>query len=92
MCIISNVLFEYDADKSAINLQKHGVDFEKAQELWADKTVEAPARSDREPRFLLVGRLEGHCWTAIFTNRAGRIRIISVRRSTKHEIAFYNSR
>jgi|GEM_PF-1374617 len=91
VCIISIVLFEYDAHKSAINFQKHGVGFEKAQELWAGKTVEAPARSDRELRLLLVGKLDGRCWTAIFTNRLGRIRIISVRRSTKNEIAFYNS-
>ncbi len=28
--------FEYDRSKSERNLEKHGVDFEEAQELWSD--------------------------------------------------------
>jgi uncharacterized DUF497 family protein len=31
--------FEYDPDKSAANKRKHGIDFEEAQELWADSTL-----------------------------------------------------
>lgn len=35
---------EYDANKSAENKQKHGIDFEEAQELWTDADlVEIPA-------------------------------------------------
>jgi len=30
------MIFEYDRDKSDINRSKHGIDFEKAQELWSD--------------------------------------------------------
>jgi uncharacterized DUF497 family protein len=30
------VPFEYNLDKSRANLQKHGIDFEQAQELWND--------------------------------------------------------
>ena len=31
--------FEYDWSKSESNLEKHGIDFEEAQELWAGNTV-----------------------------------------------------
>jgi uncharacterized DUF497 family protein len=29
--------FEYDPAKSVSNLEKHGIDFEQAQELWRDE-------------------------------------------------------
>ena len=29
-------MFEYDPDKSAANLAKHGIDFEAVQALWTD--------------------------------------------------------
>ena len=30
-------MFEYDPDKSLINLEKHGMDFDEAQNLWLDE-------------------------------------------------------
>ena len=52
--------FEYDPRKSAENKRKHGIDFEEAQELWADfGLVEIPARTVDEPRWLLVGKIDG---------------------------------
>jgi uncharacterized DUF497 family protein len=29
-------MFEFDPAKSAANLEKHGIDFEAVQALWAD--------------------------------------------------------
>ena len=29
--------FEYDRAKSDANVEKHGIDFEQAQELWRDE-------------------------------------------------------
>ena len=84
--------FEYDPDKSAANKTKHGIDFEEAQTLWGDeRLVEAPARTDDEPRFLAVGKIGDTYWSAIFTRRSERIRIISVRRARKMEIEHYES-
>ncbi|HVL99582.1 MAG TPA: hypothetical protein VM324_09860 [Egibacteraceae bacterium] len=35
--------FEFDADKSAANAAKHGIDFDQAQRLWQDSLrVEIP--------------------------------------------------
>ena len=76
--------------KSATNRDKHGIDFEVAKALWDDpRLIEAPALTSDEPRFLAVGRIGGRCWTAVFTMRGARVRIISVRRARKEEEARY---
>jgi uncharacterized DUF497 family protein len=82
--------FEYDAERSAANKAKHGIDFDEAQALWDDpRLLEAPARTDDEPRFLAVGRIGEKHWSAIFTLRGARLRLISVRRARKQEIEIY---
>ncbi len=84
--------FEYDAGKSAENKRKHGIDFEEAQELWADAhLVEVPARTTDEPRWLLIGMIDEKHWSAVITRRGENIRLISVRRSRDEEVAIYES-
>lgn len=83
--------FEYDSEKSAANATKHGIDFEEAQALWSDPfLIEAPALTEDKPRFLAVGRIGAKHWTAVFTWREGRLRIISVRRARRKEIERYD--
>jgi uncharacterized protein len=82
--------FEFDPAKSAANKAKHRIDFVEAQALWLDEAfVEAPAKTDDEPRFLVVGRIAGKHWSAVCVRREGRTRIISVRRARKEEIDRY---
>jgi uncharacterized DUF497 family protein len=84
--------FEFDDNKSESNRSKHGIDFVEAQELWDDpELLEIPARTEDEPRFVLIGQIAGKCWSAVITYREQRIRIISVRRSRQQEIALYES-
>jgi hypothetical protein len=84
--------FEYDAEKSAENNRKHGIDFEEAQALWADPAlVEIPARTTDEPRWLLIGKIGGKCWSAVVTWRGENLRLISVRRSREEERNIYES-
>ena len=83
--------FEFDLAKSKSNMQKHGIDFIQAQDLWLDEDrleIRAKLVLD-EARWALIGRLMASCWTAIFTVRANRVRIISVRRSRKEEEELY---
>lgn len=82
--------FEFDTGKSLMNSGKHGIDFLDAQLLWLDpKLIEVPARTEGEPRFLVVGMIgDGH-WSAVITYREERIRIISVRRARREEIEIY---
>ncbi len=82
--------FEWDPAKSAANKAKHGIDFEEAQALWKDEMgLEAPARTDDEPRFLVIGRIGGKHWSAVCVPRDGKVRIISARRARQQEIEHY---
>ncbi|MFM8356754.1 MAG: BrnT family toxin [Gammaproteobacteria bacterium] len=84
--------FEFDRDKSQVNLLKHGIDFARAQLLWDDPNlIEVQARSDDEPRSLVVAQLDGKTWSAVITGRDDRVRIISVRRARPAEVALYES-
>lgn len=86
------ISFEFDPAKSAANRAKHGIDFVEAKTLWQDPDfIEIQARSDDEPRSLVVGRIDGKHWSAIITYRSETIRIISVRRSRDSEVALYES-
>ena len=79
--------FEYDEDKSTKNKQKHGIDFEKAKNLWKDeKALIVPANIvDNEVRYALISKFNEKCYVAIFTLRNEKYRIISVRRCRKNE-------
>jgi len=84
--------FEYDANKSRANKDKHGIDFENAQALWDDPyLLEVPAKTTDEPRYLVIGDIRGKCWSAVITYRKNVIRLISVRRSRKEEVELYES-
>ncbi len=82
--------FEFDAAKSKVNHEKHGIDFVEAQYLWADEDrLEIPARTEDEPRYVLIAALKQKLWAAFFTYRRGHIRLISVRRTRKEERELY---
>jgi len=82
--------FEFDMVKSRANLEKHGIDFVEAQQLWEDKDrLEVGARTEDEPRYVLIAALGQKLWSAFFTYRKGRIRLISVRRARKEERELY---
>ena len=84
--------FEFDPAKSASNLEKHGIDFDAVQAIWQDvMRVEVPARTADEPRWLVVGQIDGKHWSVVVTYREQRVRIISARRSRTEEVALYES-
>lgn len=84
--------FEYDNNKSTSNLEKHGIDFVAAQQLWVDPDlVELQVKSEDETRFLVIGLIAKKHWSAVITYRSSTIRIITVRRSRKKEVELYES-
>ncbi|NOX88761.1 MAG: BrnT family toxin [Calditrichaeota bacterium] len=84
--------FEFNQNKSKTNKEKHGIDFIEAQKLWDDPDrIEIPTKYLDEPRFVLIAKLENEYWTAIFTYRKNKIRLISVRRARKNEKEIYES-
>jgi uncharacterized DUF497 family protein len=86
------ISFEFDAAKSESNRTKHGIDFEEAQSLWNDPMLlEIPAKTDDEPRLLVIGLIDGKHWSAVITYRGANIRLISVRRARTEEVVLYES-
>ncbi len=84
--------FVFDDNKSMTNLEKHGIDFQTAQQLWKDPDLlEIQVKSDDESRFLVIGCIDEKHWSAVITYRSERIRLISVRRSRKKEVELYES-
>ena len=85
-------VFEFDESKSESNLAKHGINFVDAQLLWSDpRLLEIPAKTEDEPRYLLIGLIKGKHWSAVITYRGANIRLISVRRSRAEEVTLYES-
>ena len=85
-------MYEFDSIKSETNRIKHGIDFETAINLWSDNDrIIIPAKTTGEKRFLLVAKLNNTLWSAVYTERKDKIRIISVRKSRKNEKELYNS-
>jgi uncharacterized DUF497 family protein len=86
------MVFEFDPKKSESNKQKHGIDFNEAQALWDDPDlIEIPVQTIDEPRYLMIGMIEGKHWSGVITYRGDKVRIISVRRSRKEEVEIYES-
>ena len=86
------ITFEFNEQKSQANLLKHGINFIDAQALWNDPgLLEIPAKTEDEPRYLLVGLISEKHWSAVITYRNASIRLISVRRSRPEEVALYES-
>lgn len=86
------IIFEFDEAKSQANLLKHGISFDDAQALWNDpRLLEIPAKTEDEPRYLVIGLIYEKYWSAVITYRSANIRIISVRRSRTEEVALYES-
>ena len=85
-------MFEFDPNKSEANKLKHGISFHMARRLWKDpRRIEIPARWVEEPRFLIIACMDKVIWSAIYTIRNKRIRIISVRKARQNEKEIYHS-
>ena len=85
--------FEWDKEKSRINQDNHGVDFETARNLWLDEDqIEIYAPHPIEDRRIIIAKYRNKLWTAIYTMRDDTIRIISVRRARKREVNLYEKK
>ena len=89
------IKFEWDPPKAATNLKKHQVSFEEAQSVFYDELAVQFFDEDHssvEERFLMLGMssqarllIVCHCER----EQGGVIRIISARKATRRESAFY---
>jgi len=85
-------MFEFDSSKSDSNKLKHGIDFIEAQRLWEDfNRIIIPAKTIDEKRYIVIAKINKAYWSAIYTIRNEKIRIISVRKSRENEKDIYKS-
>ena len=86
-------MFAWDENKRQENLRKHGVDFADVEFIFADYTVttEDDREAYGEQRLVSLGLLHGIVVSVVFTERNGKVRIISIRKATNHEKRFYFS-
>ncbi len=79
--------FTWDEAKRKTNLAKHGFDFADAEAVFAGMTY--TFGDDRtyygEERFITLGMLKGRVVLIAHTEDDDEIRIISMRKATKHE-------
>ena len=92
------IVFDWDPLKAAANLRKHRVSFEEAKSVFYDEFAVQFFDEDHstdEERFILLGMSAGaklllvcHCER----ERETVVRIISARKATKRESAFYRGK
>jgi uncharacterized DUF497 family protein len=92
---MSEYKFEWDANKAASNIKKHGVSFEDAKSVFYDnaaRLIPDPDSSEGEERFILLGKssylktlVVCHC----YRDPENTIRIISARKADKRESKQY---
>ena len=91
---MNDLIFEWDAKKSASNEKKHGVSFEEAKSAFTDefaRLISDPDHSEQEDRFILLGaNLHSRLLIVCHCVRSNdRIRIISARKANKQERKLY---
>ena len=81
--------FEWDEEKAAINLKKHGISFNEAQTVWDDYfyiDLFDDEHSIEENRFIIIGEsMNKRLLIVSYTERENRVRIISARELTPKE-------
>jgi hypothetical protein len=95
---MESIRFEWDPRKAASNREKHGVSFEEARDSFFDPFGDRfwdTEHSNEEDRFLWLARsplkrilLVVHCFRA----SDSLLRIISARKATTKEKAFYRGK
>jgi uncharacterized DUF497 family protein len=85
--------FEWDKNKAAKNLSKHGVSFEEAKTVFDDPLYVDfydPDHSEKEERYLIVGESNRRRLLIVsYTEKEKAIRLISAREVTRSEREAY---
>ena len=83
--------FEWDPVKASANVEKHGVDFDTAAEIFDDPDlfVVIDSRTYGERRYQAIGASRGVIVFVAYAMRDNVCRIISARRASRRERAAY---
>jgi uncharacterized protein len=84
--------FEWDEEKAALNIKRHGIDFEFAKLIFAGPVLEGP--DDRmdydEDRVIAIGIVDSLEIVVVYTWRGETRRLISARRANGKERKDYH--
>lgn len=92
--------FEWDPNKEAINIKKHGVSFEQAAYVFADQfslSMFDDEHSNQEDRWVILGKSNNEMILLVIhtfrnSDNEETVRIISARKATKNEEKTYKQR
>lgn len=83
---VVNGSFEWDADKAASNVAKHGVTFEEAATVVDSDTAIELQDTVNPARVAIIGfSIAARILFVVVVERGARTRIISARKATSHE-------
>jgi uncharacterized DUF497 family protein len=92
---LQGVEFEWDDQKAQRNVEKHGVTFEEAAEVFFDPFYQygdaTPSAADEQRDFILGYSVTQRLLLVIYTERSERTRIVSARPATRSERKLYES-
>ena len=85
--------FEWDPNKAASSVRRHGIAVEDAASVFGDplaRTIPDPEHSTGEARFVTMGLTAGgRLVVVVHTDREGRTRLVSARPATRREKKSY---
>ena len=83
--------YEWDESKRIKNIVFHGVDFYSIEDFeWNRSLIFDDNRKDYgESRYIAFAPIENRLHCAVFTNRYGNIRLISLRKANPREVKLY---
>ncbi len=81
------MVYQWDKNKAATNLRKHGIDFADAVSVFSDDlAITIPDERFNEERFITIGLdALGQVLVVVYTWRDQDIRLISARPATRQE-------
>jgi uncharacterized DUF497 family protein len=79
--------YQWNRDKAAVNLRKHGINFADAVSVFSDDlAITIPDERFDEERFITIGvDAFGRVLVVVYMMRDVEIRLISARKATRHE-------
>lgn len=84
--------FEWDENKRLLNLEKHGIDFVDAVDIFLDLSrIERESFREGELRYQTIGTVNDIVLLVAYTYRKSTVRLISARRASKNEREAYFS-
>ena len=77
------VEFEWDSDKNKANIDKYGLSFDYIIRAFSEPMLKRldDRRDYGEERWIALGKIDGLVIVVFYTDRAGRVRIISARKA-----------